>query len=528
MHRCKFHACVAAVVLAKIIPYVLTLVHHPDTGSNAVNTYREGWETLLDQLRQRTELATAMGGTDKLRKQRDRGRLNVRERISHLCDEQSFNEYGALVGGNHPAGVEALAGDGLVGGTARIDGRSIVVVAEDFTVKGGSIGHANAAKRTRLVRLALEQQLPLVLMLDGAGERTSNQAERYPNAPSDLQLLADLKGRVPVVALVLGTSAGHGALTGMFADLMIMAAGSALFSAGPPLVRAALGIDASAEEIGGVTLHTRESGVVHNFGATEQECFAMARDFLSLLPSHAGAALPELRNQTSAARRTVEGLMDVIPPQVNQSYDMRRVLQELVDAQSLLELQPEFGRSLIAALARIGGIPCMLIANQPAVQAGAITRESAEKACHFIEVADSFGLPLISLLDNPGVMPGPAAEKSGVLRAAGRMFQAQRRYRGQKIVVTLRKAFGFGSSVMGMNPWDGQVVSLALPCANLGGIPAISGAQAAGASAEEAAKLREIQSGAWVPADAMAFDKVIAPADLRNALIDALYLPESP
>ena len=220
--------------------------------------------------------------------------------------------------------------------------------------------------------------------------------------------------------------------------------------------------------------------------------------------------------------------MDVIPPQVNQSYDMRRVLQELVDAQSLLELQPEFGRSLIAALARIGGIPCMLIANQPAVQAGAITRESAEKACHFIEVADSFGLPLISLLDNPGVMPGPAAEKSGVLRAAGRMFQAQRRYRGQKIVVTLRKAFGFGSSVMGMNPWDGQVVSLALPCANLGGIPAISGAQAAGASAEEAAKLREIQSGAWVPADAMAFDKVIAPADLRNALIDALYLPESP
>jgi acetyl-CoA carboxylase carboxyltransferase component len=453
--------------------------------------------------------------------------LNARERIDSFCDEASFSEYGALAGGNHPGGREPLPGDGLVGGTARVSGRSLVVIAEDFTVKGGSIGHPNAAKRTRLVRLALEQRLPLVLMLDGAGERMDNQKERYPNCPNDLQLLADLKGRVPVVALVLGISAGHGALTGMFADLLIMSEGSAMFSAGPPLVQAALGVDATAEEIGGAILHTRDSGVAHNLGATEQECFALARHFLSLLPVHAGAPLPALRHQPAAARRDVSGLMDIIPPQVNQSYDMRRVLHALVDDQSLLELQPDFGRSLIVAVARIGGIPCMLVANQPAVLAGAITRESAEKACHFIEVADCFGLPLISLLDNPGVMPGPAAEKTGVLKAAARMFQAQRRFHGRKIVVTLRKAFGFGSSVMGMNPWDRQLISLALPCANLGGIPAIGGAQAAHADAEDAARLREIQSGAWVPADAVAFDKVIAPGDLRNELISALYLRDS-
>ena len=492
-----------------------------------MTNYRQDWEVLLEQLARRTESATAMGGADKLRRQRERGRLNARERIASFCDEGTFNEYGALAGSHHPAGREPLPGDGLVGGTARVSGRSLVIIAEDFTVKGGSIGHPNAAKRTRLVRLALEQRLPLVLMLDGAGERMDNQNERYPNCPNDLQLLADLKGSVPVVALVLGISAGHGALTGMFADLLIMAEGSAMFSAGPPLVQAALGVDATAEEIGGATLHTRDSGVAHNLGRTEQECFAMARHFLSLLPVHAGAPLPELRHQPAAARREVAGLMDIIPPQVNQSYDMHRVLQDLVDDQSLLELQPDFGRSLITAVARIGGIPCMLVANQPAVLAGAITRESAEKACHFIEVADCFGLPLISLLDNPGVMPGPAAEKTGVLKAAARMFQAQRRYHGRKIVVTLRKAFGFGSSVMGMNPWDGQVISLALPCANLGGIPAIGGAQAAHADTEDAARLREIQSGAWVPADAMAFDKVIAPGDLRNELISALYLRDS-
>jgi acetyl-CoA carboxylase carboxyltransferase component len=142
---------------------------------------------------------------------------------------------------------------------------------------------------------------------------------------------------------------------------------------------------------------------------------------------------------------------------------------------------------------------------------GAITAQAADKASHFIDVANAFDLPLISLLDNPGVMPGPDVEKSGVLRAAGNMFAAQRRYRGQKIVVTLRKAFGFGSSVMGMNPWDHQVLSLALPCVTLGGVPAIGGAQAADANEQETAKLQELQSGAWTAADAMAFDRVVAP-----------------
>jgi acetyl-CoA carboxylase carboxyltransferase component len=313
-------------VLEKIIPYVRPDVHKIYPRNSLLNTYREGWQTLLDQLQQRTTLAESMGGADKIKKQHEKGRLTVRERIIGLCDTASFNEYGALAGGNHPGGQETLAGDGLVGGTARIDGRSFVVIAEDFTVKGGSIGHPNGAKRTRLVRLALEQRLPLVLMLDGAGERAGNQGERYPNSPNDLQLVADLKGLVPVVTLVLGTSAGHGALTGMFADLIIMAEGSALFSAGPPLVKAALGIEATPEEIGGATLHTHASGVAHNLGKTEQDCFAMARYFLCLLPPRAGDPLPECRDHPMAAKRQVEALMDIIPPQVNQTYDMHQVL----------------------------------------------------------------------------------------------------------------------------------------------------------------------------------------------------------
>jgi acetyl-CoA carboxylase carboxyltransferase component len=483
---------------------------------------RAAWEKLLGELRQRTALATAMGGPEKVEQQRRRGRLTARERIAALCDKDSFSEYGALAGGNHPAGEPPLAADALVGGTARIDGRSAVVLAEDFTVKGGSIGHPNAAKRARLVRLALEQRFPLVLMLDGAGERASNQRDRYPHAPGDLQLVADLQGQVPVVTLVLGTSAGHGALTGMFADLIIMARGAAMFTAGPPLVEASLGIQATPEELGGANMHTTESGVAHNLGETEEACFAMARYFLSIMPQRAGDPLPETRDAVSAAPRLTTALQDIIPPGTHQSYDMAAVLREVVDADTLFELQPGYGRSLITALARVGGIPCLFVANQPAVQAGAITAEAANKACHFIDMAGNFGLPLVSLIDNPGVMPGPAAEKSGVLRAAGNMFRAQRRYRGRKVVVTLRKAFGFGSSVMGMNPWDRQLVSIALPCANLGGMPAIGGAEAARASEQEAAHLRDIQSGPWVPADAMAFDKVVEPGTLRNEIIAAL------
>ncbi len=374
------------------------------------------------------------------------------------------------------------------------------------------------------MRLALEQQVPLVLMLDGAGERASNGAERYPVSPGDLQLVADLKGQVPVVTLIMGTSAGHGALTGMFADFIVMTEGSALFTAGPPLVQASLGIEATPEELGSARMHTSKSGVAHNFAQTEDDAIAMARYFLSLLPLRAGAILPSLPGTPVAAPRSLDSLLDLIPPAANQAFDMRKLLAELSDEQSLFELQPDFGGSLITALARIGGTPCLLMANQPTVLAGAITVDSAGKAAHFIEVANQFGLPLVSLLDNPGVMPGPISEQAGVLKAAGQMFAAQRRYRGKKIICTLRKAFGFGSSVMGMNPWDRQAISLALPSANLGGIPAIGGAEAARASEAEATLMQEAQSGAWVPADAMAFDKVIAPQDLRNEIIAALML----
>ena len=476
---------------------------------------------MLAELDTRLAQASAMGGEERIARQRARGRLNARERVAAFCDPDSFTEIGALAGGCHPGGAEPVPADALVGGIGRVLGRSVVLLVEDFTVQGGSIGHANAAKRARLVRLALEESLPLVLMLDGAGERASNAAERYPVAPSDLQLLADLKGQVPIVCLVLGNSAGHGALTGMFADFVVMQAGAAMFTAGPPLVQAALGLELDAQQLGGAEMHTGQSGVAHNLAADEQAAMDQARYFLSLLPPSAGASLPIESPAATGAERG-EALLDIIPPEINRAYDIHQVIEQLVDDRSFMELQPAYGASLVLGLCRVAGSPCLVMANQPAVQAGAITREAAEKATHFLAVGSAFGLPLLSLLDNPGVMPGPDAERSGVLRSAAAMFAAQRHYRGRKVVVTLRKAFGFGSSVMGMNPWDRQAISLALPGVSLGGVPALGAAMAMGADDDEAQRMQSGQTGAWVPADAMAFDRVIDPRDLPGEIAAAM------
>jgi acetyl-CoA carboxylase carboxyltransferase component len=463
-----------------------------------------------------------MGGPERLARQAAKGRLNARERLARLCDEGTFTEVGALGGAAHPAGAEPVPADALVGGVARVDGRPVVVIAEDFSVQGGSIGHVNAAKRLRLAMLAQQERIPLLLLLDGAGERASNIFERYPFAPNDLQVVADLQGQVPVVTLVLGTSAGHGALTGALADLIIMTESASLFAAGPPVVRASLGIQVTPEELGGGRLHTAESGVAHNLAADESDAFSIARRFLSYLPQHAGAMPPAALAGHEIHERLLGDILDTIPTDHQKPYDMRAVLEQVVDAESLLELQPLYGRAIVTAFARIGGQSALIVANQPAVDAGAITADAADKSAHFLRVAGAFGLPVVFFADTPGVMPGPKAERAATLGAAARMYTAQRAIRGPNVHVTLRKAFGFGSSLMAMNPFDHQTVTLAFPGISLGGLPALGGAAASKASDAERERMGELQSGAWSAADNLGYDRVIDPRELRNELIRAL------
>ncbi|MDQ1461315.1 MAG: methylmalonyl-CoA decarboxylase subunit alpha [Actinomycetota bacterium] len=484
------------------------------------DTNRRAWEPILARLEQRRVASRAMGGAERVERHHARGKLDARQRIDALFDPGTFAELGAFTG------APENAADALVAGLGRIDGRPALAGVEDFTVLGGSIGTGAADKRYRLAQLARQERVPLVFMLEGAGHRLTNKASG--RKPNDLQALAELSGIVPMVCLVLGPSAGHGALTAPLSDFVVMTPDSQLFSAGPPLVKDAIGEDVTKEELGGPQVHVDVSGVAHNLARDDADAIETARRYLSFFPANAWSAPPAVIDGPDTGPRRLDDLLDVIPPNARTPYPMRAVVERLVDAGSMLEVQPTFGAAVVTALARLGGRSVAIVANDPSVRAGTVDTAAAEKAAHFIDVAGAFHLPCILLADNPGVMAGTQAERAGALRAVARMFAAQHRLRSPKLHVTVRKAFGFGSSIMGMNPFDGQTISLSFPAITLGALPASSGAASAKLTAEEAAQIAEEQSAAaFRSASGMGYDDVLDPRDLRNALLHGLTLSEN-
>ncbi len=481
-----------------------------------------GWQPLLDELDERQRAARAMGGPEKLERQHAGGRLDARQRIERLFDPGSFRELGALVGGRAARDEPPIPADALVAGMGCIEGRPVLAGAEDFSVLGGSIGSGAAAKRHRLTQLAAQERVPLVMLLEGAGHRLTNSLEPGGRAPNDLQGLADLSGRVPTVCVVMGPSAGHGALTAPLMDFVIMVEGASLFSAGPPLVKAAVGETVTKEELGGTAVHIVTSGVAHNAAEDDAAALDLARAYLSYFPSNAWEQPPD-RNGSDTGARRLEAILELIPPDARRPYSMRQVIGLLVDDGRFFEVQPRFGASLVMGLAHLGGRAVAIVANDPSVKAGSVDRDAGEKAARFLEVVGGFHLPVVFLADNPGVMAGSAAERAGALRAAARMFAAQRRLQVPKFSVTLRKAFGFGSSIMAMNPFDAQTLSLAFPGVSLGAMPASSGSDAAKLDDEARSRVEAREAGGpWGVAAAMSFDDVIDPRDLRNALLDGL------
>lgn len=517
-----------------------------EAGADANATVPEAWARLLDDLDARQSVATAMGRAERLERQRAAGKLDARARLDRLFDGGTFTEVGALAGGQDPA----TPADGLVAGTGLVNGRPVAAGAEDFTVKGGSIGVANNDKRVRLTELAAQERMPLVLLLDGAGHRLTG-GDGAGRRPNDLQGLADLSGLVPLVSLVLGPSAGHGALGAVLSDFVVMTESAAMFSAGPALVRAATGEDVSATDLGGPNVHVDGSGVAHDVVADDEAAIDRARNWLSYLPSNAwtappgsggdggawasmseaaAGAVPSLGGVggdddvgSVAGPRRLDAVLDLVPADSRRPYRMVPVLEELVDRGSLMVVQSRFGSAMVTALARMGGEAVAIVANDPSHRSGAIGVDEARKATHFLGVVDAFHLPVVFLADNPGVMAGTAAEQAGALRAAAGLFVAQRRVRSPKLHVTVRKAFGFGSSVMAMNPFDDQTVTLAFPGVSLASMPAGSGGRASGLDADHQEEAEIHQAGGpYRTASSMGYDDVVDPRELRNRLLTAL------
>ena len=471
------------------------------------------WQETLDELARRRDHSAAMGGDERLAKHHDRGKLDARGRIDHLLDKGSFREFGGLVGGD-------IAADGIVAGAGLIDGRPVMVGAEDFTTLAGSIGPGGNAKRYRLAELALSDRIPLVMLLEGAGFRPSG--EHYGRTPTDLLAQARCSGKVPTVSGLFGPSAGHGALVAPVCDWTIMTGQGAIFTAGPPVVKESTGEDISKEDLGGPDV-ALSSGVIHNLGSDDAAVLDDIRRYLSYFPSSAWS-YPASRgaDETTGPRPTPE-LLEIVPRGNRRVYDMRAVLDAVFDRPDWFEVQPKFGPAIICALAHLGGHPVAVVANQPRVLAGSIDADAADKAAHFITVADSFHLPIVFLADNPGMLPGSRSEKSGVLRSGARMFAAQTAATTIKLHVTLRKAYGFGSMVMSLLGFDNQSATYAYPGATMGAMSAAALSRASHAAEDVETRLRQAEVDAsFRSAGHLGFDDLIHPEETRDALLDGL------
>jgi acetyl-CoA carboxylase carboxyltransferase component len=361
------------------------------------------------------------------------------------------------------------------------------------------------------------------MLLEGAGFRPGGG--HYGRSPTDLLAQAQCSGRVPTVAGVLGPSAGHGALVAPVCDFRIMSSQGAIFTAGPPVVKESTGEDISKEDLGGPEV-ALPSGVIHNVAEDDETVLDDIRRYLSYFPASAWSypsPLPASEGGASSEPRQTPQLLDIVSRDNRRIYDMRAVLDVIFDQPDWFEVQPQFGKAIICALAHLGGHPVAVVANQPKVLAGSIDADAADKAAHFIMVADSFHLPIVFLADNPGMLPGSRSERTGVLRAGARMFAAQTAATTLKLHLTLRKAYGFGSMVMSLLSFDAQSATFAYPGATMGAMSAAALSRASHAGEDLTAKLREAElQASYRSAEHMGFDELIDPRETRDALLASL------
>jgi acetyl-CoA carboxylase carboxyltransferase component len=470
------------------------------------------WAEVLDDLARRRAASRAMGGEQRLRKHHDAGKLDARARIAHLLDADSFQELGTLAGGS-----EAPA-DAVVAGSGRIDGRPVMIAAEDFTVKAGTIGGPANTKRYRVAEIAVMDRVPCIMLLEGAGFRADGKGH---GGPTDMLAQARCSGLVPLVTAVLGASAGHGALVAPISDFSVMSRHASIFTAGPPVVLESMGEEITKEDLGGPAIALR-SGLIHNVAHDDKAALDLVRAYLRYFPSSAWSYPPDTAG-ADIGPRLVDELVDLVPRNSRHVYDMRKVLDVVFDSDSWFEVQPEFGRPVICGLARLGGHPVAVVANQPLALAGAIDADGAEKAARFITVADSYHLPLVFLADNPGVLAGSRSEQQAILRKGARMFAAQTMATTPKFHVTLRKAYGFGSMVMSMIPYDGQAAVFSFPGVTMGAMGAAAMSRSRGSGEEEAAMLRaqEIEAS-YRSAKGGGIDELIDPREIRNVLLHSV------
>jgi acetyl-CoA carboxylase carboxyltransferase component len=494
-----------------------------------------GWEKEIEELRQRETMAEKMGGAEKVARQHSRGKLDARERLRRLADEGSFREIGKIAGrGSYNANGDLtdLAASNFIYGRAKVEGRTVVATADDFTVRGGAGDAALYRKFIQAEQMAHELRVPLIRMIDGTGgggsvKSLDSMGHTYvPAVPGWGQIAANLDN-VPVVALALGPTAGLGAARVVASHYSVMVRGlSQLFAAGPA-VAAAIGEDVDKEGLGGSDIHTR-NGVVDDEVASEDEAFAAARHFLSYLPSSIDR-LAERTPSTDPVDRREEALLSIVPREDKQVYSMRHILDAVFDKGSTFEMGRRWGRAAITAFARLDGWPVAVLASDPSYLGGSWEALTAQKVERFVKLADRFRLPVVHLVDNPGFMIGVEAERAATIRFGVQAMNVVYAASVPWASIIVRRAYGIAGSAMS-NAEKFQY-RFAWPSGDWGSLPIAGGLEVAykselEAAEDPAARLAEIKArldkvkSPFRTAEHFGIEDIIDPRDTRPLLCE--------
>ena len=487
------------------------------------------------ELARRSELALKMGGADQIQRQHDHGKLTARERVSMLADHGSFREFGLLAGTGHYEDhrLTGFTPKNEVTGFIRLAGRQAVVVAGDFTIRGGSGGRNSGGMGQELsaTRRALEWRVPYIRLLDAAGGSVAAFADMgrtyLPDGNAwaiyDVQLLQT----VPVAAAVLGSVAGLPAINACLAHFNVMVRGTAqLFPGGPPVVKAALGLDISKEELGGSQVHTQRNGVVDNVALDEEDALSQIRSFLSYLPSSVTEMPPRADPVEPAV--AAERLRAVVPESPRRPFNVYEILGAALDKDSFFEIGPDYGKSRVTGLGRVNGFPIGVMANNPRHLGGATDVAAGTKAMRLIQLCDLFHLPLVTFADEPGFAVGPESERQGIERAGASLVWTTCSSRMPWLTFVISRLFGVAGQCQ--HRPTGMFRRYAWPSARWGSMHIAGGVSAAYRRVIEAAddpeaKRKEIEAeldalaSPFLTAEATGQD-IIDPAQTRELLIE--------
>jgi len=501
-----------------------------------VSTNRDQIEHLL-ALRAQAQLG---GGERRIEQQHAKGKLTARERLDLLLDPASFVEFDAFV--THRAtdfglDQQRYLGDGVVTGHGSIDGRLVFVFSQDFTVFGGSLSEAHAEKICKVMDLAMRVGAPVIGLNDSGGARIQEGVVSL-GGYADIFLRNTLaSGVIPQISLIMGPCAGGAVYSPAITDVTIMVEGTSyMFVTGPDVVRAVTHEDVDREQLGGASIHTQVSGVAHLAAPDEGAALAWARRILGHLPQNNLSEPPRVETSDPVDRRDAS-LDTVIPDEPTQPYDMHEVIDRIVDDGDFLELQPAWAANILVGFARMGGMSVGVVAQQPSVLAGALDIDASDKAARFVRMCDSFNVPLLTLEDVPGFLPGVAQEHGGIIRHGAKLLYAYCEATVPKVTVITRKAYGGAYDVMSSKHVRGDV-NLAWPTARI----AVMGVEGAvniifrdqlDKAQDRAAELKKLTAdyestfaNPYIAASRGYVDDVIVPSETRPRVISAFRMLE--